>query len=162
MANDTRLTSIISVVVVGSLLWMMLIFADKQDTSAHTAINFVKAYYNLDPSMANLLCEDQQVVDDVDVVEAYIQAKNQQARQKGFSESWEKSVVSQINIEPISPQDAESVSYKISAVTRKSIHPVFALVAGLFSIGESHTVVKTVDLIREDGAWKVCGSFFES
>ncbi len=161
MANDTRLTSIISVVVVGSLFWMMLIFADKQDTAPHTAIKFIKAYYNLDPSMADLICDDQKILDDVDVVEAYIYAKSQDAGRKGFGQSWEKSAVYQIKIEPV-PQDTETVRYKISAVTRKSIHPVFAWVANLFAIGESHPVVETVDMIQENGVWKVCGTFFTS
>ena len=43
-------------------------------------------------------------------------------------------------------------------ITRTCIHPVFAYVASLFRLGQTHEFEETLELIKEDGKWKVCGT----
>jgi hypothetical protein len=43
---------------------------------------------------------------------------------------------------------------------RRTINPVFGLVARWFFVGETHPVQETLNLVKEGGSWKVCGKPF--
>jgi hypothetical protein len=40
------------------------------------------------------------------------------------------------------------------------INPVFTIIGKLFFIGETYEVDETLNIIKEDGKWKVCGRAF--
>ena len=163
MANepDTRITALITVVVLGLCIQLALAFADLKETPSEAAINFLQAYYKLDPDLSDRVCEDQKVIDDVDVVDAYLYAKTSEAAQMGFGKGWKQHKLGQIEIEALAI-DEKSASFQVSAQAHMEINPLFSWVAGLFRIGESHPVENKVDLILEDGRWKVCGGDFFS
>jgi hypothetical protein len=39
----------------------------------------------------------------------------------------------------------------------RSINPVYGLVSKVFSLGESHEVEETLNVVKEADGWKVCG-----
>ena len=51
MQQGSRFFTIISVLVVGVMLQIMLVFADQRGAPAKTAVAFSKAYFGLDPAM---------------------------------------------------------------------------------------------------------------
>ena len=57
-------------------------------------------------------------------------------------------------------QDDEAATIRLHGLRRTCIHPVFAYVAKLFRIGQTHAFEETLELTKEDGRWKVCGAPF--
>jgi hypothetical protein len=57
-------------------------------------------------------------------------------------------------------KDANSAEVKLKGVRRRTINPVYGLVARWFFIGETHPVDATLDLVKEGDTWKVCGNPF--
>jgi len=55
-------------------------------------------------------------------------------------------------------QDGESATIQVKGKRRTQINPVYAYVAKLFGLGQTHTFEETLELIKEDGSWKVCGN----
>ena len=41
---------------------------------------------------------------------------------------------------------------------KRAIHPAFAYFAKILNIAGTYPVEATLDLVREDGRWKVCGN----
>jgi len=64
-----------------------------------------------------------------------------------------------IETETLSKKDNEA-QVRITGKIRRSINPVYTIVAKLFDIGETHEVDEIINVIKEDGKWKVCGSLF--
>jgi hypothetical protein len=52
------------------------------------------------------------------------------------------------------------VEVRISCNRRRAANLVFALVAKIFSLGETHKVEETLTMVKEDNRWKVCGEPF--
>ena len=159
MQQGQKFFTIIAVLCLGLVVQVALIFADSKDTPARTAVGFATAYYNLNPSMADYLCSELAAQDDVDLVEAYINQVADQARQSGFEFNYMRMRLFSVHTEVLSQSESEA-AVRITAVARRNINPVFTLVAKLFYIGESHPVDQTLNLIKEDGRWKVCGNAF--
>ena len=107
--------------------------------------------------MADYLCEDSKTVDDIDAVAQYVYEMTKQARDRGFDKSYLKSKLYHVKTHTTYLGDAEA-AVTISADRRTAINPVFAWVAKLFHIGETHPFQETLDIVKEDGKWKVCGS----
>jgi hypothetical protein len=57
-------------------------------------------------------------------------------------------------------KDTNTAEVQLKGERRRTINPVFGLVARWFFIGETHPVEATLDLIKEDNKWKVCGTPF--
>jgi hypothetical protein len=49
----------------------------------------------------------------------------------------------------------------LTGKSRVCINPAFMLVGKLFQIGRDHIVDETIELVKEDGRWRVCGGSFE-
>ena len=58
-------------------------------------------------------------------------------------------------------KDANSASVAIKGERRRTINPVFGLVARWFFMGETHPVEETLNLVKEGDSWKVCGKPFQ-
>ena len=146
------------IIFLGALLQVAFVAADaRQNKPYEVATNFAKAYFKLDPSMSqylcNLLTEDQ----DTDVVDEYIYLMTQEAQKRGFQKSFMKNSLYAIHTktEMVSEHEAQ---VRIAAKRRISICPFFAWVAQIFWIGETYSVDTTIDMVKEDGVWKVCGA----
>jgi hypothetical protein len=137
-------------------LQVAFVFADGSETPSRAAVEVSKAYFRLDPAMADLICEQRRVVDDVDMVERYLDQMQQEAAARGFDLRMMKKGLYHIETEVLSSSEEEA-RVQVSGVLRTRINPVYAWVAGLFHLGETVPVEKVVDLVKEDGQWKACG-----
>jgi hypothetical protein len=57
-------------------------------------------------------------------------------------------------------KDANTATVTLKGERRRTINPVFGLVARWFGLGEVHPVEETLTLVKEGGSWKVCGKPF--
>lgn len=159
MSEYNRYFALAGVIALGLVLQVMLIGLDFMPAPYKTAVAFAKAYYKLDPSMETYLCEDTRFEDDANVTAQYVYAKTRSANARGFDKSYLKSQLYNIETHTTYVSDTEA-TVTISAVRRTAINPVFAWVAKLFFIGGSYPVEGTIDVVKEDGRWKVCANTF--
>jgi hypothetical protein len=141
------------------LLQVAFVFADASDTPARAAVEVAEAYFKLDPAMADRICEERRVVDDIDVVESYLDRMQREAEARGFDLGMMKKGLYHVETEVLVRSDQEA-RVRVSGVLRTRINPVYAWVAGLFHLGSTEHVEETIDLIKEDGRWKACGGLF--
>jgi hypothetical protein len=104
--------------------WRSL-FADLKETPSEAAINFLQAYYKLDADLGDRVCEDRKVVDDVDVVDAYLYTANQRGRPDGIRQGWKQRKLGQIKSKP-SRWTPKSASFHVTAQARMEINPLFS------------------------------------
>ena len=148
------------VVVVFVILQAILISVGEADNPAEAAVDFTKAYYMLDgAAMSKLLCNELAEDEEADVVGTYLNSVAVQARSMGFSQNYMRSQLSHIKTE-IQMADENSATVRITGERLRSINPVYAIVGRLFFLIESHKVDKTLNLVKEDGRWKVCDQPF--
>lgn len=144
------------VICLGIVLQVLLMFASCTNSPYHTAEAFTKAYFKLDPSMAEYLCEESKTVDDLDVVTGYLHQATRAAKDRGFGKGYVKSQLYKVITETTYVSDTQA-TVLIKAQRRTAINPIFAWVAKLFHIGATHDFEATLDVVKEDGEWKVCG-----
>ena len=159
MGSGGKIVVLAAVVIVAFILQIALIGADRHETPGTVAVDFSKAYFNLDADMADLLCSEMTADEDVDVVDEYIQRVAAEARAEGFGPSWKKMVLAHIELET-EMVDENTVTVQITSERRRSINPVFAAAAKIFCLGDTYKVEETLTLIKEDDGWKVCGQPF--
>lgn len=160
MSDYKRYFALGGVIVLGLVIQVMLIGLYAVPTPYKTAVAFTKAYYKLDPAMESYLCEESRFEDDVNVTAQYIYEKTSSASARGFDKSFLKSQLYDIETHTTYTSDTEA-TVAISAVRRTAINPVFAWVAKMFCIGGSYTVEGTIEVVKEDGRWKVCTNAFQ-
>jgi hypothetical protein len=156
MAQNSKYGSLVVVICIGIILQVLLIFASCSRTPYDTAVAFTKAYFKLNPSMAEYLCEESKTVDDLDVVAGYLHHAASAAKNRGFDKSYVKSQLYNVITETTYISDTEA-TVTITASRRTAINPIFAWVTKLFHIGGTYPFEATIDVIKEDGTWKVCG-----
>ena len=159
MVRLSKSAGIILVLVLGFLVQSLFSFADHIDSPSKAVVQFSKAYFKLDKSMAKRICKKRLASDDVDVVDQYIFLAAKKAKERGFAVSFMKNKLYDIETETISKKDNEA-QIRITGKIRVSINPVYAIVAKLFNIGATHEVDEIINVINEDGKWKVCGNLF--
>jgi hypothetical protein len=145
------------VVFMGAVLQLILVWADCGDTPSKVALKFAKAYYRLDPSMSELLCRETMDTSEGNVVQKFIQRASKEAADRGFGQNYMKHIL--YNIETHTHRiDDGTAEVKITGKRRRSINPVYALIAKFFLIGETYKVNETITVVKEEGSWKVCGN----
>jgi hypothetical protein len=141
------------------LLQVAFVFADNNETPSRAAVEVSKAYFQLDPALSERICEERKMVDDVDVVQKYLDQMKKEAEARGFELGMMKKGLYHVETELLSDNDQEA-RVRVSGVLRTRINPVYAWVAGLFHLGQTEPVEGVVDLVKEDGQWKACGQLF--
>jgi hypothetical protein len=53
-------------------------------------------------------------------------------------------------------QDDTSAQVQLSCSMKRAIHPAFAYFLKMWNMGETYHLDEVVDLVKEDGRWKVC------
>jgi hypothetical protein len=159
MGSGGKIVVLAAVVIVAFILQIALIGADRHETPGTVAVDFSKAYFNLDADMADLLCSEMAADEDVDVVDDYIQRVAAEARAEGFEPSWKKMVLAHIELET-EMVDENTVTVQITSERRRSPNPVFGAVAKIFCLGDTYKVEETLTVVKEDDGWKVCGQPF--
>ena len=160
MQQNNKSTAWALTLLLALLLQVAFVFADAKDTPTRAAIEVSKAYFKLDPAMAERICEERRIVEDIDVVESYLYRMQQEAEARGFDLGMMKKGLYHIETDVLVRTDQEAKVH-VSGVLRTRINPVYAWVAGLFHLGNTAHVEETIDLVKEDGKWKVCGRLFE-
>lgn len=159
MRNYRDLSTIALIVLFGVFLQLLFVSAELKETPERAAVSFAKAYYRLDPDMRDRVC--QQLLEDGDPVDALIHSAAVEARQRGFSPSYMKSQLFHVRTDVLS-QDAETAQVQLLCERKKAIHPAFAYFAKMWHIGETYHEEAVIELVMEDGKWKVCNeSAFE-
>jgi hypothetical protein len=159
MVRLSRSAGIIMVLILGFLVQALFTFADSTDTPSKAVVQFSKAYFNLDKSMAKRICEKRLASEDVDLIDQYLHFSAEEAKKRGFDINFMKNKLYHIETETISKKDNEA-QIRITGKIRVSINAVYPIVAKLFNIGATHEVDEIINVIKEDGKWKVCGNLF--
>ena len=154
MAKVGKYLPLVIAVLVGLLFQAMFIAADMKDTPEKAAVEFAQAYYLLDDdAMGKRLCRasfSDGIVDD------YLYEMRKQAADRGFGVKYLKSHLSGIKTQILEMSD-QSAKIRIIAKKRSSINPVFEYVGKLFYLTKAYDVDKTLDLVKENDCWRVCG-----
>lgn len=159
MAQLSRSGGIILVLITGFVVQIIFSVADTRDTPTKAVVEFSKAYFMLDKSMANRICKKQLAFEDVDVVDQYLYRAAKTARDRGFDVNFMQKKLYHIETETISKNNT-GAKIRITGKTRVAINSVYPVVAKLFDIGATHEIDEIIDVIKEDGEWKVCGKLF--
>lgn len=144
-------------IVLGVGLQAIFICADGKQSAARTAINFSKAYFSLDKNMDKYLCDALRTQDEGALIENYIHAKTEDTRLRGFDIGMAKRTLTHINAQTLSNDGTQAI-IRVKGANRTCINPIFAYVARLFQIGETHHFEETLHLIKENGCWKISGA----
>ena len=150
---------LVAVILTGVIFQLLFIAVDGRDTSGRAAAAFTKACYALDESTLNQLCTAKQS-DNADMLDDYLYAVDQEAAELGFNRNYMRMQLTNIRTDTISLDDT-TARVKVSASAKRCIHPAFTIVARLFRIGKIYQLEQTVNLVKEDGIWKVCNHPFD-
>jgi len=157
MFQPINIIKISMVIAAGIILQIILITADTDNTPEKVTLAFTKAYFSQDKAtMDEQVCSE--LTENTDVVGEYIQRIEKEAKDTGFK-LYSKSMVYHVKAHVTSIDDSEA-QVKITGKKRHSINPVYTLVAIIFQIGEVDHFDEIIDLINEEGRWKVCGNPF--
>jgi hypothetical protein len=157
MDSGNKFIAFAAVIIVALVVQVALIMVEQEETPASTAVKFAKAYYKLDKSMADMLC--QEIIEndeEIDVVDDFLQQSKETAAVRGFDNSWTRSYLYHVETET-QMTDENTAEVRITGNRKKYMNLVFAIVAKLFFLGEVNDVEATVTLVKEDDGWKVCG-----
>lgn len=157
MLQPIKMIKISLVIAIGIILQIILITADDINSPEKVALAFTKAYFSLDKAaMAEQICSE--LKEDTDIVDQYIQRIEKEAKDTGFK-LYANSLIYHSKTHVTSLNDSEA-QVMISGKKRHSINPIYTLVAIIFGIGEVDHFDEAIDLINENGQWKVCGNPF--
>ena len=159
MVRLSKSAGIILVLIIGFLLQLLFSIADTIDSPSKAVVQFSKAYFNLDKSMADRICKKRLTSETVDVIDQYIYLLAKEAKERGFGINFMKNKLYHIETETISKNENEA-QIRITGKIRVSINPVYPIIAKIFNIGATHKVDEIINVIKEDGKWKVCGNLF--
>lgn len=159
MGGTSKLPTIAAVIVVAFILQIVLVLANHHESPSKAAVDFSKAYFKLNTAMGKRLCSEILEDGESDVVNDYLARVADQARSEGFDVSWMKMALFHIETETQMIDD-NVAEVRISCRRRRAANPVFALVAKIFSLGETHNFEETLTLVKENDLWKVCGEPF--
>jgi hypothetical protein len=159
MGNVSKITVLATVIIVAFILQIVLIGADRHETPGTVAVDFSKAYFNLDADMAGLLCTAMLEDEDTDIVNNFLNRVADEARAEGFKPSWKKMVLSHLELDT-RMVDENTAEIHISGDRMRSPNPVFGAVSKIFFLGETYKVDTTLTVVKEDDGWKVCGQPF--
>ena len=159
MDSGSKYLTFILIIVLAVILQVVLAIADQRDTPEKAALEFAESYFWLDPAMADRLCQKLTPKSSDGAVAAYLQRVEQEARSLGYQFEYMKQGIYHIEAQT-TLKDPDTAEVKIKGERRRTINPVFGLVARWFFVGEPHPVEETLALVREGGRWKVCGKPF--
>ena len=161
MAQMNKIAALILTLIIGIGVQAFFFTIDRQNMPNLAAAEFSKAYFQLDSSMAEKICTERLTSsEDVDLVDKYIYLATQEAKERGFNSNFMQYKFYNITTEIIS-KSWENAQVRITGKRRVAINPAYPLVTKLFNLGATHEVNETIDLVKENGEWKVCGNFFD-
>ena len=109
--------------------------------------------------MADRLCKDLTKGAENSPVQSYLERIDQEARSLGYEFNYMKQGLYHIEAKT-TLKNADTAVVTLKGERRRTINPVFGLVARWFFMGEVHPVEATLNLVKEGDRWKVCGQPF--
>jgi hypothetical protein len=146
------------VVLLGVFVQVLLVAADCKETPVRAAEEFTRAFFKLDPAMAERMCGD--LAADEEALDNLIHDAAVQARARGFSPGYMRMQLFQVEAAVLA-QDEQTAQVHLRSEMRRSIHPAFAAFAKMWNLGKAHHLDETLDLVKEGDQWKVCGHNLE-
>jgi hypothetical protein len=140
------------------ILQLALVALDCSQTPAKVARNFAEAYYLLDADMEKHVCRALKEEDTG--IGNYLYGKQLEASQRGLAFSYLRHKLVSAHLEMVESSDA-TAKIRLTGQSRVCVNPAFMLVGKLFQIGRDHPVDETIDLVKEEGRWRVCGGSFD-
>ena len=160
MKKSPKLISLTAALLIGLIFNASSAWAEGS-SPAQVVKDFTKAYYMLEPSMADFLSKDARINEnDVDMVEVYLRLQDNDAYSRGYQTSY-------LQMKPILMKtkiltmDDSSARIQIDAITIRSINPLFRIVGYVFCLLEEHEVQDTISLVKEEGIWKIGPGAFD-
>ncbi len=147
-----RFAPFVVLVVLFVVLQPVLVVLDCRQTPTSVAKQFVEDYYYLDPAMEKFLCAQ---VAETEWVDTYLQGKADEAARRGFSAKNLRRMFTHMHLETLTAQEDAAV-VQVKGNLRTAIYPAFMVVGKMFGIGQNYDVETTINLIKEDGRWRVC------
>lgn len=157
MDSGGKFLTFTSILMLALILQVVLAVADQRDTPEKAAVEFAESYFWLDPSMSDRLCTT--AGDPAAAVDAYLRRVHQEARSLGYEFDYMKQGVYHVETRAVL-KDENTAEVRLTGERRRTINPVYGLVARWFGVGDTHPVQETFTLVREGGKWKVCGKPF--
>jgi len=155
------ISMVATIVIIGFILQVAFVYADKMDSPHKAVVEFSKAYFWLDKATMNKrLCNAQKTIDEVNVIDEYIQRAGNEAGQMGFELNYMKNTVYHIKTQTLSKDDSKAV-VRLTCCKKKAINPLYMTVARIFRLNKTYHIDETINVIKEDETWKVCGKLFE-
>ena len=156
MTDDNKNSTIAVVLLFAICLQVALVFAETRETPEKAAAQFTKKYFCLDPAVKKYLCAELLASEEIDVVDAYIYGQALEAEKQGYKASFMRNRI--FHLEPkLVNQDENSAQVHLKLTYKKYLNPVYSVVGRLFNLGETYHLEETLDLVKENGHWKVCG-----
>jgi hypothetical protein len=146
--------------IAGLFLQVVLGYADSCAKPYQVATRFAEAYFKLDPTMAQNMVNNGVTEDEVDLVDAYLYDRHEEARQRGLAIGMLKSRLSHVHTATLEQTD-DTAKIQLTAMRRTAINPVFYIVATAFRLGDTQEVEAVIELKKEGNAWKVEGRPFD-
>jgi hypothetical protein len=157
MDSGGKFLTFTSILMLALILQVVLAVADQRDTPEKAAVEFAESYFWLDPSMSDRLCTT--AGDPASAVDAYLRRVHREARSLGYEFDYMKQGVYHVETRAVL-KDENTAEVRLTGERRRTINPVYGLVARWFGVGDTHPVSETLTLVREGGKWKVCGKPF--
>ena len=159
MDQGTKFLAIASVAIIAVILQVALIISDDNESPAQTAICFTEAYFKLDESMGQYLCKELIEDEEADVVGDHIHQVAEEAKAMGFKKNYMKTALGHVETRT-EMLDENTAIVRIKGERSRYLNPVFGAIATIFFLTDSYEVDKTLEVVKEDGQWKVCGTPF--
>ena len=156
MGQENRYTPFIVLLILAVVVQVAFIGLGSIQTPATVAKQFAKDYEYLDPAMQDYVCKD---LAQSDAVGDYLYAKQQEAHLRGLPTKYLRKMFTHLQVEILS-RNADSAKIKLEGTTRVAINPAFMVIGKIFFLTDSYPVETTLDMVKEDGSWKVCGTPF--
>lgn len=155
MTQSYKFISIGLAIVLAVFLQVLFVFADNQSSPNRAAAEFAAAYFAYDEDgMMDRLCADSLVVDDVNQVEQYVYEKAREAKSRGFDLGiYTRRKLAHLETEVLE-SGSGTATVRLSGEVREPMRSFF------WGEEVSEPVEAVLDLVREDGCWKVCGAPF--
>jgi hypothetical protein len=144
------------VIGIAIILQLALIVIDCQQTPGSVARNFTEAYYALNPDMQDYLCAN---LVEKDVVDRYLYQRKQQASSRGYSTGYMRQAFMELHVNAVEQNDT-AMTFHVHGTARTCINRPFMIIGKLFGLGRDYPVDEHIDVVKENGRWRVCGNPF--
>ena len=152
MSQRIKLVPIIVTIILFIVFQIGFLCKDTQDTPAKAVKEFAKAYFHVDESLADRLCEERKTANGDNVVETYIYERTKEASDRGYSLFYLREKLYDARTTSTQNQDG-SYNVRLTGRVRPPLKSFFTQ-EGYRDIDE------TIHVINDQGTWKVCGKLF--